>query len=197
MRELITESGINYCLSGFHGRVVGLQVVSETSHHSGHSNGRRYSSSATHTTKSFFLLNDAGQEKAFSFSDRKLPAMRDGHIVQVMWLSRENAKTGKYFLVRNVTLNEEFLDVENIKQVYLDKKTALSIFLISIGVVILIGFAIVEFAKAILSAEGEGTFHTILGILLLVVVCVVLGWGNIRNRKRYSRMTSEVYKRAI
>ena len=172
-------------------------VISETSHRSGYSNGGGYSSSETHTTKSFFLLNDKGQEKAFSFSDRKLPAMRDGHIVQVMWLSRENAKTGKYFLVRNVTLNEEFLDVENIKQVYLDKKTVQSVYLIAAGVLILIVFAIVAFAKAILSAEGEGTFYTILGILLFIVVCVVLGWSNIRNRNRYSRMTSEVYKRAI
>lgn len=67
----------------------------------------------TVTYKDFFLLNDEGKEKHFSFNDINLPRLRVGHILQVMWVIKEGEKTGKYVLVRNVSLNEDSFIIGN------------------------------------------------------------------------------------
>nr|WP_181717543.1 hypothetical protein [Psychrobacter sp.]QJS05801.1 hypothetical protein [Psychrobacter sp.] len=115
MSETILVGNKKYTLTEFHGEVVDQQV-SETSYRSNtsyineHDQAVSRTSSGTHTTKEFFLVNQQGEERAYSFTNAPVPSIRPGHIAQVMIVNRQGTKNSHYVFVRNATLNAEYLD---------------------------------------------------------------------------------------
>lgn len=121
MIETILVGNKEYTLTEFHGEVVDQQV-SATSYHRNSSYINEYdqavsrTSSGTHTTKEFFLVNQQGEERAYSFTNAPIPSIRPGHIAQVMIVNRQGTKDSHYVFVRNSTLNTEYVDLGAIEK---------------------------------------------------------------------------------
>lgn len=179
MNEHILFEGENYTLYSFHGRVVDQNAISET-HVSG---GGGYSNahgatfhpvvSNTYTTKEFFLINENGKEQDFSFTNKPIPAIRPGHIVEVKWLIKGDNKTGPYVIVYNHSTDKYFVDQMKIsKEMYNDSPfTSSPIYHPTISaVMIVIGLGCIING---LWGTGENSFShavffPILGIILMI-----------------------------
>lgn len=95
----------------------------------------------TNTYKDFFLLNNSGKEKHFSFNEIDLPPLRLGHIIQVMWVIKEGEKTGKYVFVRNVSLDEDSFIILNMDRTKKGKPAIIMITLTLLSLLmIIVGF---------------------------------------------------------
>ena len=186
MVEEIVVNNRKYTLSEFHGEVVDQQV-SATSFSSGSSHRNEYGQhvssnvSGTRTTKEFFLVNKEGEERAYSFTNLSIPSIRPSHLAQVMYLRKEGAKEYRLVLVRNVTLNTDYLLEKEIEQLCLDSKNViLELALVAFGVF----FIFVSFCLFVVALFLEGGF----GILVLAIIAAAIATYVIRSgNNRFSK----------
>jgi hypothetical protein len=140
MIEEIIVNNQKYMISDFYGEVVNQQV-SSTSYSNSRSGTDAYGnsissrSSGTVTTKEFFLVNEHGEERAYSFTALPIPSIRPGHIGQVIHVTKEGSKKSVLVLVRNVTLNTDLLREKEIGPLCVDSKTiVLELALVAVAV---------------------------------------------------------------
>lgn len=204
MNEKFLVDNKKYTLCGFHGKVVDQQTSAESYANSGSSSGGGYSSAysnaGVYNTKNFFLVNSKGEEMTFSFTDKAIPVIRTGHMMQVMWLKREKQESGHYVFVRNVTLNESYLDEQMIKQIYTDKKVRILGFLITIPAIFLIGtgllfsfLGLLEF----LTSKSDATTYLSTGIIAILLGFFIIIYLTVATRKKQENLSHEVLKRRI
>lgn len=173
MTEQIVVDNITYKLFEFHGKAVDQQASSETHVSGGNlyvTGNTLYSNpvvSSSYNTKELFLVNDNGQERDFSFTNKDLPAIRLSHIVQVKWLIKEGRERGPFVIVYNQSLNKYFIDEVMITEAmygnkrHLGKRMQISSILLVAG----LGFIIYSF---IAESFSSTFFFFVIGCSLMI-----------------------------
>lgn len=186
MIEEVVVNNRKFMLSEFHGEVVSQQVSSTSYSSSGgytnqHGQYVSNNNSGTLTTKEFFLVNQHGEEKAYSFTGLPIPSIRPGHVAQVMYLRKEGAKESRLVLVRNVTLNTDYLPEKEIEQLCLNSNTLIpELALVAVGVLGIV-FSFWHFLAYFFWDGGFGS-------LALAVIAAIIATYIIRsNNAKFSK----------
>ena len=200
MIEEIVVNNRKYKVSEFHGEVVDQQV-SETmfSRSSSHRNeyGQYVSSnvSGTHATKEFFLVNQQGEERAYSFTNLPIPPIRHSHIGQVIHVKKENDKNYRLVLIRNVTLNTEYLRENEIEQLCLNSKNVVQeLSLVAVGL-FCIFFSLWYLLSFLLLDGGFGSL--ILAIIAAPIAVYIFRSSNNRFTNHQQLLTEAILSKRI
>lgn len=203
MKNKVNINNIEYTIYSFIGEVVDNQSYSET-HVSGgggyvNRHGGSFNSvvSNTYTTKDFFLISKTGKEEHFSFTNKPIPAIRSGHIVEVMWAIPEYKSTGKYLIVRNVSLDKNYVDNELASGLIQEKTTGMmhpgSMTWITIGSYIFVVILLVYINNV---SGHDYTLYTIpLAILGLIWIWVYGSLFFNKSKKLANELLQELLKR--
>ena len=195
MIEEILVNNKKYTLSEFHGEVVNQQVSSTSysssgSHRNEHDQYVSNNNSGTLTTKEFFLVNQHGEERAFSFTGLSIPSIRPGHVAQVMYLRKEGAKEYRLVLVRNVTLNTDYLPEKEIEQLCLNSNNMIpELALAAVGVFGIV-FSLWHFLAYFFWDGGFGSLA--LAVIAAAIATYILRSGNARFSKQERLLKSMI-----
>lgn len=124
-------------------------------------------------SKEFFLVSSEGREKSFSLHDSKLPPLRLGHVIQVMWVIKEGKNTGKYVLVRNVSLDKDVFIIPNMNTTS-KGMIAVVIILSTLFFIALVVFGLLSYVYIDLTG-GSPTMMSWIVPLCLMVICITVG----------------------
>lgn len=119
-------------------------------------------------SKEFFLVSSEGNEKSFSLHDSKLPPLRLGHVIQVMWVIKEGKKTGKYVLVRNVSLDKDVFIISNINSTS-KGMIAVVIILSMLFFIVLVVFGLLSYIYIDLTGGTPTMMSWIVPLCLLII----------------------------
>ncbi|MBB3107960.1 hypothetical protein FHS24_002496 [Psychrobacter luti] len=167
-----------YKIFSFSGQVVAGNTTTTTT--TTVTNNRSYSNSVSY--KDLFLVNSKGEERHFSFNDNNLPPLRPGHTLQIMWVIKEGKETGKYVLVRNVSLDDNRFLILNMDKT---DKGMVAIVMLSLTWLfsILVVFGILKYIYLDLM-DGIPTMMSWIVPLFFLIGCLTI---NLRISKKFRR----------
>lgn len=176
MIEEIVVNNKKFTISTFHGEVVNQQVSSTSYSSSGigrdtYGNLISTFDSGTLTTKEFFLVNQHGEERAYSFTGQPIPSIRPGHIGQVIYVKKEGAKEFCLVLVRNATLNTDYLREKEIEQLCLSKASVVPELASMLVALFCVFFSIWQLISFLIL---DGGFISLILVIIAIPIAVFL-----------------------
>lgn len=138
MADVVVIDGANYKICQAYGEVVveGSNTHIRSSYTS--SNVGSTHTVSSYTTKKFFIKNRNGKEVFFNIQEDCTPPMRNGHMIQVIWVIPESEKEWIYVLVRNTSLGEEFLNIKEVSDLFMKQLVTWMWLKILLGLVVAI-----------------------------------------------------------